>query len=70
MDQQAYIVTSSDELYDTTIVDGLATLTAYKNGSIKAQFLDRTLIRMQRQSDWLKILNSRGEELTIRHTQI
>ena len=52
------------------MVDGLATLSAYTNGSVKAQFLDRTIVRMQRTSDWIKILNSRGEELTIRESQI
>lgn len=69
-DQPSYIIASTDEIFDTTVVDGLATLTAYTNGSVKAQFLDRTIVRMQRTSDWLKILNSRGEELTIRYSQL
>jgi hypothetical protein len=45
-DQPSYIIASTDEIFDTTVVDGLATLTAYTNGSVKAQFLDRTIVRM------------------------
>lgn len=45
-DQPSYIIASTDEIFDTTVVDGLATLTAYTNGSVKAQFLDRAIIRM------------------------
>ncbi len=42
-----YEMSSCNDVIDQTVVDGLANLTAFKNGSIKALFLDRTIVRMQ-----------------------
>ena len=46
-------LTGCDEVHQTTKIDGLCSLTAYKNGSVKAQFLDRTIIRMQAHQEWV-----------------
>ena len=44
-------------------VPGLARFTAYSNFAIKVLFDDRTIVRMQKGYDVVKILSSQGEEL-------
>ena len=44
-------------------VQGLARFTAYDNFAIKVLFEDRTIVRMQKGHDTVKILSSSGEEL-------
>lgn len=46
-------------------LDDLANLTAYENQSIKANFSDRTIIRMQKDCSIIRILNKRGDELML-----
>lgn len=46
-------------------VDGLASFTAYTNRSIKVRFEDRTVLRMKQGNDHIRILNAKGEELTL-----
>jgi hypothetical protein len=64
-EEQDYL-TGCDEIHQSTKIDGLCTLTAYKNGSVKAQFLYRTIVRMHAQQEWVHILSSKGDEVTIR----
>ena len=43
-------------------INGLGRFTAYSNHAIKVHFNDRTLIRMQKGQDVVKVLSARGEE--------
>ena len=43
-------------------VNGLAQFTAYANHAIKVHFEDRTIVRMQKGQEVVKVLSSRGEE--------
>lgn len=65
-----YDISSCNEVHQSTQIEGLATLTAYKNGAVKAQFLDRTIVRMHSTFDWIQILNSKGDELTFRQSMV
>ena len=47
------------------IVEGLGSFTAYTNRSIKVRFEDRTVVRMIQKCDHIRILNARGEEMTV-----
>lgn len=57
---------SCDEVHQTQRVEGLCHLTAYINGAIKAQFTDRTIVRLHQKCDWVQLLNRQGETLTFR----
>eukprot|EP00347_Sterkiella_histriomuscorum_P020126 403339009 len=46
-------------------VEGLAHFIAYSNKSIKVQFDDRTILRMQLNSNILRILSKSGQEVTL-----
>ena len=48
---------------------GLATFYGYTNRSVKAVFEDRTIVRLIDGCDSLKILNRRGEEITLNITK-
>jgi len=43
-------------------VNGLARFTAYANFAIKVHFDDRTIVRMQKGQEVVKVLSARGEE--------
>ena len=43
-------------------VNGLGRFTAYSNHAIKVHFDDRTIIRMQKGQEVVKVLSARGEE--------
>ena len=43
-------------------VNGLGHFTAYANHAIKVHFNDRTIVRMQKGQEVVKVLSSRGEE--------
>jgi len=43
-------------------VTGLARFTAFANHAIKVHFDDRTIVRMQKGREVVKVLSSRGEE--------
>lgn len=42
-----------DTVHASTVIEGLATLTAFANGAVKAQFLDRTIVRMHAHLEWV-----------------
>ena len=43
-------------------VNGLGRFTAYANHAIKVHFDDRTIVRMQKGQEVVKVLSARGEE--------
>ena len=45
-------------------VNGLANFTAFANQAIKVVFEDRTIVRMQKGQEFIRVLSSKGEELT------
>ena len=53
------------EILQEVRLDDVGTLTAYQNESVKAQFLDRTIVRAQKGCYIIKILNKRGDQLMI-----
>ena len=53
----------SDEVIKEMEIQGLAKFTAFSNFAIKVLFDDRTIVRMQKGYDVVKILSSQGEEL-------
>ena len=58
-----------DEIENEIYMDSLGTFTAYKNKAIKAQFDDRTIIRMMKGCKLIRILTNRGDELSLDITQ-
>jgi hypothetical protein len=54
---------ASNEVTKESKVEGLANFYAYANGAIKVIFVDRTILRMQKGSDALRILDCKGNEL-------
>ena len=58
------------EVHASTVIEGLATLTAFTNGAVKAQFLDRTIVRMHADLEWVQVLSNKGEEATYRLAQV
>ena len=48
-----------------TKLDDIGSLVAYENQSVKANFSDRTIIRMQKDCNIVRILNKRGDELML-----
>lgn len=43
-------------------LDDIGFFCAYKNGSIRVRFLDRTVVRMTHGSQFVKVLDRRGNE--------
>ena len=56
-------MTGSDQVVKEMTVNGLATFTAFANHAIKVVFEDRTIIRMQKGQEFIRVLSSKGEEL-------
>jgi len=48
-----------------TTVDNLATLKAYKNGNVRAYFVDRTLVNMNQGEKYAKLITKLGEEVKL-----
>ena len=53
------------EILQEVKLDDVGTLTAYANESVKAAFLDRTIVRAQKGCYIVKILNRRGDSVMI-----
>ena len=56
-------MSGSSEVVREMEVAGLARFTAYANYAIKVHFDDRTIVRMQKGRDVVKVLSARGDEL-------
>ncbi len=59
-----------NDVHASTVIEGLATLTAFSNGAVKAQFLDRTIVRIHANLELVQVLSSKGEEATFRLSQV
>ena len=55
-------MSGSTEVLREMEVNGLARFTAYANRAIKVHFDDRTIVRMQKGQDVVKVLSARGDE--------
>ena len=63
-------MSGSTEIIREMEVAGLANFTAYANHAIKVHFNDRTILRMQKGQDVVKILSARGEEFVFNISSI
>ena len=55
-------MSGSTEVIREMEVNGLGRFTAYANHAIKVHFDDRTIVRMQKGQEVVKVLSTRGEE--------
>ena len=55
-------MSGSTEVIREMEVNGLGRFTAYANHAIKVHFDDRTIVRMQKGQEVVKVLSARGEE--------
>mmetsp|Transcript_1676 Transcript_1676/g.2328 ORF Transcript_1676/g.2328 Transcript_1676/m.2328 type:complete len:80 (-) Transcript_1676:416-655(-) len=65
MEQTKFLVqkmSGSTEVIREMEVQGLARFTAYANYAIKVHFDDRTIVRMQKGQEVVKILSAKGDE--------
>ena len=53
-----------DTIIKEASVNGLGNFTAYANGAVKVQFTDRTILRLQKGCDAIRLLDRYGHELT------
>lgn len=63
--QQFYSYSGCDEVHHEMKIEALGTFTAYTNRCVKVRFEDRTVLRMKQGSEHIRILNAKGEEMTI-----
>ena len=56
-------MSGSDQVVKEMSVSGLANFTAFANHAIKVVFEDRTIVRMQKGQEFIRVLSSKGEEL-------
>ena len=63
-------MSGSTEVIREMEVAGLASFTAYANHAIKVHFNDRTILRMQKGQDVVKILSARGDEFVFNISSI
>ena len=54
---------ASEQVIKEMNVADLGHFTAYSNQAIKAVFLDRTIVRMMKDCQIVRVLNKRGDEL-------
>ena len=55
-------MSGSNEVIKEMEVNGLGKFTAFANHAIKVHFNDRTIVRMQKGRDVVKVLSALGEE--------
>ena len=63
------IDSNSEIIIDEQIIKGWGHFIAYKNGSIKIKFEDRTHLRMMKGSSFIKIITSLGTELKFNYDE-
>jgi hypothetical protein len=60
--KKAGLMASEQVIKEMNVAD-LGHFTAYANQAIKAVFLDRTIVRMMKDCQIVRVLNKRGDEL-------
>jgi hypothetical protein len=65
MSKAALMAAQQDQVYKELSMPGLAQFTAYCNKAIKVVFEDRTIVRMMKGCDAIRVLNRLGDEVLI-----
>lgn len=63
-------VFQGNELFLFREIKGIGEFFSYKSGSVKGNFFDRTVVRMNSDMQYVDILNSRGEKIILKTSEI